>query len=108
MKNPPVRGSRRSPLDPVDSTPNLRARRPRPIWPSLLLIALIPLTVWAALAAFGQPGLRVEYRYQGTWERPVFERCSYLLLDGSWREVRPPLPRPDACPVIHTFPFHLF
>lgn len=108
MKSNLVRGPRRGPLDRVDTTPNLRARRPGSIWPALLLTLLLPIGALLALIAFGQPALRIEYDYQGTWERPVFERCLYLLLDGSWRELHLPFPQTDVCPFIHTFPFTPF
>lgn len=72
-------------------------------WPLLLgVFAIAPIvTMWV----FGQPALRLEYRWNGNANYPVFSWCRYGTVFNGTFETTPPYAL-DNCPLIVAAHFH--
>lgn len=69
---------------------------------SLIKVAVIVGTAYAAVAVYGLPGLKWYYTYRGKYETRVESECLYLTFDGPQRYF--PGPYEDRCPIVKLFP----
>jgi len=75
-------------------------------WP-LIKVGLIVAAPFVAMLIYGQPGLRIQYWYRGTYADPFYTKCKYLTLFDGWQMHFPAASGSPGCPIIELFPFQL-
>ena len=76
-----------------------------PFW-ALLKLTAIPAIPIILMLIYGQPGLRMQYWWQGSDESRSYTRCQYLVLFDGWQDFRP-APGINQCLLMGWFPFTL-
>lgn len=88
------------------STPNFdRASKSDYRQVLIRLIAFIGLPI-LLMVFLGQPAMRIQYRWNGDADFPVYSWCRYATFFNGTYVVAPPY-GPDKCPLFATAPFLL-
>ncbi|MEC3863452.1 hypothetical protein VK792_19400 [Mesobacterium sp. TK19101] len=77
-----------------------------PLWPLLKLGVILAIPI-VAMLIYGQPGLRIQYWYRGSYADPFYTKCKYLTLFDGWQMHFPAISGGAGCPIIEFFPFQL-
>ena len=73
---------------------------------TLLKLGLIIGGPLVLLHVYGQPALRFQYTYTGSYQYPIYRHCRYITLLNGWRDVTRGF-GVNQCPLIGFFPFNI-
>lgn len=79
-----------------------RAAKPSLVWGTVKFCA-VPALAFGALLYFGEPALRVQYSYTGSYTSPTYHQCLYRTL-RRWHDVHPTW---GECPLVIFVPVHI-